>query len=90
MKTLESIVPPQDQKRGGVVRMSKQNTCPECGYKVTLRMGKYGEFIGCSQYPKCKWSTSWIEWDIANCDPDRWKFDKLMREAEAEATNPNN
>lgn len=27
--------------------------CPECGNKLVERNGKYGKFIGCSNYPKC-------------------------------------
>ncbi len=27
--------------------------CPKCGGKLLQRKGKYGEFIGCSNYPKC-------------------------------------
>ncbi len=27
--------------------------CPKCGGKLVKRRGKYGEFIGCSNYPKC-------------------------------------
>lgn len=27
--------------------------CPKCGGKLVKRKGKYGEFIGCSNYPKC-------------------------------------
>ena len=27
--------------------------CPKCGGKLVRRKGKYGEFIGCSNYPKC-------------------------------------
>lgn len=30
--------------------------CPECGNPLMLRTGKYGEFIACSTYPKCKFS----------------------------------
>ena len=29
--------------------------CPECGSPLVYRKGKYGEFIGCSNYPKCKY-----------------------------------
>jgi len=29
--------------------------CPKCGNKLTERIGKYGKFIGCSNYPKCKY-----------------------------------
>lgn len=29
--------------------------CPKCGGNLITRNGKYGEFIGCSNYPKCKY-----------------------------------
>jgi DNA topoisomerase-1 len=29
-------------------------TCPNCGKPLVKRQGKYGEFLGCSGYPKCK------------------------------------
>lgn len=28
--------------------------CPRCGGKLVVRKGRYGEFYGCSNYPKCK------------------------------------
>ena len=28
--------------------------CPECGKPLVIRYGKYGEFLGCSGFPKCK------------------------------------
>lgn len=28
--------------------------CPECGAKTRLRQGRFGEFYGCTAYPKCK------------------------------------
>ncbi|MGC8669191.1 MAG: type I DNA topoisomerase [Chthonomonadales bacterium] len=28
--------------------------CPSCGRKMLLREGRYGKFLGCSGYPKCK------------------------------------
>ena len=30
--------------------------CPECGNPLVERTGKYGAFIACSTYPKCKYS----------------------------------
>ena len=27
--------------------------CPRCGGKLILRDGKYGQFYGCSNYPRC-------------------------------------
>lgn len=29
--------------------------CPNCGKSLVLRRGRYGEFIGCSGYPDCKY-----------------------------------
>jgi DNA topoisomerase-1 len=29
--------------------------CPECGAPLHVKRGRYGKFIGCSAYPKCKY-----------------------------------
>ncbi|VDH01836.1 DNA topoisomerase I [Helicobacter pametensis] len=29
--------------------------CPECGKELVKRSGRYGEFVACSGYPKCKY-----------------------------------
>lgn len=29
--------------------------CPRCGGNLVLRTGKYGQFYGCSNYPKCNY-----------------------------------
>jgi DNA topoisomerase I len=31
-------------------------TCPKCGKELLLRRGRLGEFLGCSGYPKCKFT----------------------------------
>jgi DNA topoisomerase-1 len=28
--------------------------CPQCGRSMVIRMGRYGRFLACSGYPKCK------------------------------------
>lgn len=30
--------------------------CPKCGGKLEERIGKYGKFLGCSNYPKCQYT----------------------------------
>ncbi|WP_133512673.1 type I DNA topoisomerase [Candidatus Thiosymbion oneisti] len=30
-------------------------SCPECGSELQMKRGKYGKFIGCSAYPKCRY-----------------------------------
>lgn len=32
-----------------------KNKCPLCGNELVSRTSKYGDFIGCSNYPKCKY-----------------------------------
>lgn len=39
------------------VKLSSQGICPECGGKLVERNGKYGTFWGCSNYPKCRFTT---------------------------------
>lgn len=43
-----AAIEPQKTADGNVV------TCPQCGSPMVLRHGKYGNFYGCSQYPKCR------------------------------------
>lgn len=31
-----------------------KNNCPKCGGELIKRNGKYGEFMGCSNFPKCR------------------------------------
>ena len=35
---------------------SDVHNCPKCGGLLVERTGKYGIFIGCSNYPKCKYT----------------------------------
>lgn len=32
--------------------------CPKCSYVLTTRKGPYGEFRGCTNYPKCNYTES--------------------------------
>jgi DNA helicase-2/ATP-dependent DNA helicase PcrA len=38
--------------------------CPECGQPMAKRSGKYGDFLGCTNYPKCK-ITKPVNWQPA-------------------------
>lgn len=40
--------------RSDIADKSKHN-CPKCGGELVKRTGKYGSFIGCSNYPKCSY-----------------------------------
>ncbi len=32
------------------------NICHKCGRELVIRKGKYGEFKGCSNFPKCRFT----------------------------------
>ncbi len=35
--------------------IATDKTCPKCGKPLVIRLGKFGEFTACSNYPKCKY-----------------------------------
>lgn len=39
------------EKRENYIRKDK---CPQCGENLVLRNGKFGKFLGCITYPRCK------------------------------------
>ena len=43
-----SVMPKKEAEKTG-------EDCPECGSPLVIRKGKYGEFVACSNYPKCKY-----------------------------------
>lgn len=36
----------------------EEGICPRCGGKLVEREGKYGKFLGCSNFPKCRFVVS--------------------------------
>ncbi len=45
--------PPEAEKTG--------EECPECGEELVVRGGRRGKFVACSGYPKCKYTTDYVE-----------------------------
>lgn len=39
-------------------RVKAGEVCPRCGGELVRRKGRYGEFMGCSNYPKCRYTRS--------------------------------
>ncbi|WP_395167439.1 type I DNA topoisomerase [Francisella salimarina] len=46
----------EDVSRKDVVQEELDEDCPECGSKLSSRLGKNGRFIGCTNYPTCKYT----------------------------------
>jgi DNA topoisomerase-1 len=43
--------------------------CPECNNPLIVKWGRYGKFIGCSNYPDCRYTEPWVEYVGVKC-PD--------------------
>ena len=37
-------------------RKEQDRICPQCGGRLVPRSGPYGDFLGCSNYPRCKYT----------------------------------
>jgi len=48
------ILDKKDVERPGVEILDE--ACPECGQPLSKRLGKRGNFIGCTAYPECKYT----------------------------------
>ncbi len=61
---LESMINDDRTKLQEIEKSSKvsletaelSDVCPRCGGNLVARKGKYGSFIGCSNYPKCRYT----------------------------------
>ena len=38
-----------------IAPVETDEVCPKCGNKLVIRKGRYGEFLACSAFPKCKY-----------------------------------
>ncbi len=44
--------------------------CPDCGHDLVIRFGRYGKFISCSDFPKCRYTEPWLEKIGVSCPND--------------------
>jgi DNA topoisomerase-1 len=44
-----------------------EEACPECGAALVRREGRFGPFIGCSAYPKCKYTRQVVAQSAGVC-----------------------
>lgn len=43
------------------LRLPDAAICPQCGGKLVRRAGRYGLFMGCQNYPKCRYTRNIVE-----------------------------
>jgi len=64
------ILDGKDKKETEQIANEIKEKCPDCGGDLTAKQSRYGTFIGCSNYPKCKYTKSIeVKADVAcpNC-----------------------
>ncbi len=44
--------------------------CPESGHPLIIRWGRFGKFIGCSNFPECRYTEPWLEKIGVKCPKD--------------------
>lgn len=60
-KHMKQVKKKQDHSSQTIKKsLSVQKRCPECGGNLHLKNGRYGQFYGCSQYPKCGYTEDFI------------------------------
>ncbi|WP_419633283.1 topoisomerase DNA-binding C4 zinc finger domain-containing protein, partial [Thiolapillus sp.] len=43
-------------QRKDVTQEALDEKCPECGGQLSIRLGRNGRFIGCTNYPECSYT----------------------------------
>ncbi|MCP3870873.1 MAG: type I DNA topoisomerase [Gammaproteobacteria bacterium] len=43
-------------KRSDVTHEALEEACPQCGKPLSIRLGRHGRFVGCTNYPECDYT----------------------------------
>ncbi len=46
----------ENVKRSDVTHEAMDEECPQCGKPLSIRLGRHGRFIGCTNYPECDYT----------------------------------
>ncbi len=52
---MENTISVEEQKQIDEITKEK---CPDCGGELKMKQSRFGKFVGCSNYPKCKYTKS--------------------------------
>jgi DNA topoisomerase I len=57
-------------QRKDVTQESIEESCPECGSQLSIRLGRNGRFIGCTNYPTCSYTRNLDEEAATAAEPE--------------------
>jgi len=46
----------ENVKRSDVTHEALEEACPKCGGQLSIRLGRHGRFVGCTNYPECDYT----------------------------------
>ncbi len=67
MTDFEPLIQNAEEKMEKIEAVETGNLCPECGNKLVMRKGRYGEFEACSNFPECKYIVQEERTSLAKC-----------------------
>lgn len=74
LRTTEVIDTLNDELKHFLFHDNQERTCPSCGATdggiLSLKMGKFGAFIGCSRYPECSYTKQLVKIEKSEDDND--------------------
>ncbi len=67
----KSLIDAKDEslRRADITHELLDETCPECGGRLSIRLGRNGRFVGCTNYPECKYTRN-INGEAAPAAPE--------------------
>ncbi len=66
-KKLEKV---EEAKRVKIAFEETDEKCPTCDSQLIIRTGRFGKFLACSTFPKCKFTKAFIEETGLKCPKD--------------------
>lgn len=61
----------ENVKRSDVTQEQLDEDCPKCNAKLSLRLGRHGRFIGCTNYPECDYTRDMNEDRRESAEPEQ-------------------
>ncbi|QSA96803.1 type I DNA topoisomerase [Methylococcus sp. EFPC2] len=67
----KSLIEAKDEglKRADVTHEAIEEACPDCGGPLSIRLGRNGRFIGCNNYPTCKYTRN-LNGETTSAEPE--------------------
>jgi len=70
-KILEKV---EDAPRVKIEVEETDEICPTCGAKLVIRVGRFGKFLACSTFPKCRFTKPFVNETQFTCPKDGGKI----------------